>query len=321
MRISIVMATYQGAAYLGPQLESLLQQSRLPDELVVSDDASTDGTVALLEAFAAEAPFPVRLLRQNVNRGSTVNFGQGLAAAEGDLIFLADQDDVWRPEKLAVIEQRFREEPSLECVFSDADLCGPQLEPWGESLWDGVGFSPREKDQVKAGLAFDVLLRHNVATGATMAFRSQRLYWLLPIGDGWVHDGWIALLLAAVGPVEALPERLIGYRQHAGQQIGARRQSLFAQWTAAKRLPAEHFERIAGAFEQARQRLQAAPGDDARRAGQLHGLQGKIDHYQAKAAMRRSRALRFPQVARQWFHGAYGRYSQGWKSLAQDLFL
>lgn len=101
------MATYNGARYLGEQLDSLAGQSRLPDELIVSDDASIDSTCAIVEQFAASAPFDVRLTRNSKNLGFNRNFEQALLLCSGELIFISDQDDVWYPDKIAKVFAAF----------------------------------------------------------------------------------------------------------------------------------------------------------------------------------------------------------------------
>ncbi len=97
------MATYQGERFLRPQLESLAAQTRRPDSLIISDDGSTDATLAVAEAFAASAPFPVTIRRNAARLGYAGNFIAAVRRAEGGLVFLADQDDVWHPDKLAVV--------------------------------------------------------------------------------------------------------------------------------------------------------------------------------------------------------------------------
>lgn len=99
MQVSVAMASYNGAKYLQAQLQSLVEQERQPDELVVSDDASTDTTRDLLCAFAGAAPFRVALYRNAAQGGYGKNFARALSLCGGDLVFLCDQDDVWFPEK------------------------------------------------------------------------------------------------------------------------------------------------------------------------------------------------------------------------------
>lgn len=100
MKISIAMATYNGAKYLQEQLDSFAAQTWLPDELVVSDDGSTDETTGILERFSEAAPFRVQIFRNPRPVGVRANFSAALERCGGDYIFLSDQDDVWFPEKI-----------------------------------------------------------------------------------------------------------------------------------------------------------------------------------------------------------------------------
>lgn len=133
MRISIAMATCNGARHLGEQLRSFAVQQRLPDELVVADDASTDGTRDLVEAFARSAPFPVRLVVNPARLGLAGNFGRALSLASGDLVFLSDQDDVWFPEKIAVVAGLAAADPAHACFINDAWLADGELRRVGAS--------------------------------------------------------------------------------------------------------------------------------------------------------------------------------------------
>ena len=86
-KVSIALGTYNGAKFLPEQLESISAQAALPEELVVSDDCSTDETVAIIREFARRAPFPVKLNVNQKNLGSTGNFAEAIALCTGDAIF------------------------------------------------------------------------------------------------------------------------------------------------------------------------------------------------------------------------------------------
>src|SRR5215207_2575561 len=217
------MCTYNGAEFLAAQLESILAQSRQPDEVVICDDASTDETEALLKQFAATSPVPVSLHFNDTNLGTIKNFEQAISLCTGDVIALSDQDDVWRSDKLQLIDDAFNKSPSAGLVFSDAEIVDENLKPLNRRMWDEVGFDAHKRKLVRTGRALEVLIPGWTVTGATMAFRSQFVKLSLPIPDGiaMIHDGWIALTIAAVADVVALDEPLIKYRQHAQQQIGA----------------------------------------------------------------------------------------------------
>src|SRR6267154_3101567 len=128
VKLSIAMCTYNGAAYLSEQFESLATQTRVPDELVVCDDSSTDNhTREMVAAFARRAPFAVRLFVNKQNLGSKRSFELAIRRCRGEIIFLCDQDDVWREDKLAVIERTFSSSPQTGLVFSDAELVDENL--------------------------------------------------------------------------------------------------------------------------------------------------------------------------------------------------
>src|SRR5215470_8302349 len=110
--ISVAMCTYNGARFLAEQLGSLAAQSRLPDELVVCDDGSTDESAEIVKDFARHAPFPVRLEVNEENLGATKNFEKAIGLCRGEVIALSDQDDVWYPKKLELHESVFVADPS-----------------------------------------------------------------------------------------------------------------------------------------------------------------------------------------------------------------
>src|SRR5215207_9258885 len=223
MQISVAMCTYNGAEFLPAQLQSILTQSRPPDEISICDDVSTDNTAAFLEKFKKQSPIPINLHINDHNLGSVKNFERAISLCTGDVIALSDQDDVWRSDKLQLIEDAFDKSPSAGLVFSNSEIVDETLKPLNRRMWDEVGFDAHKRKLVRTGRALEVLIPGWTVTGATMAFRSRFVKLSLPIPDGiaMIHDGWIALTIAAVADVVALDEPLIKYRQHAQQQIGA----------------------------------------------------------------------------------------------------
>jgi len=127
-RISVALASYNGAAYIEEQLESLARQERLPDELIVCDDGSSDQTVEIIRTFSARAPFPVRIEENPIRLGVTKNFEKALSLCTGDLVFLADQDDVWFPSKIGTMQQMLEADTNVlmglnDAVIVDRELC------------------------------------------------------------------------------------------------------------------------------------------------------------------------------------------------------
>src|SRR5688500_1591108 len=134
LSLSIALASYNGERYIVEQLNSIALQTRLPDELIVSDDSSADATSAIVLDFAKRVPFAVRFQINNERLGSTRNFERAIRACNGDVIFLCDQDDVWYPEKIACIEERFINKHEVGAVFTDEDVVDENLCPYGGRL-------------------------------------------------------------------------------------------------------------------------------------------------------------------------------------------
>jgi glycosyltransferase involved in cell wall biosynthesis len=320
MGVSIALCTYNGERFLGQQLDSIAAQERPPDELVVSDDCSTDRTAEMVRRFAETAPFPVRLSVNRDNVGSTRNFSAAIQRCRHEFILLADQDDVWLPRKVAALESALSESDAVGFACSDAVRINDCSQPIPGSLWDAIRFSRRERRLMREGRSFKVLSRRNTVTGATMAFRAKFKDWLLPVPAEWVHDGWIALLIAAVAECRLVEEPLLFYRQHAGQQLGEQRRGLYRQYLAAKAMSQGDFRHTANAFALACERLKDA-GDALRVPDAAERLNEKVRHWDARTRMRNADVRRLPLILREIVAGRYRRCSLGWKCVAQDLFL
>jgi glycosyltransferase involved in cell wall biosynthesis len=318
------MCTYNGARFVAEQLDSVGAQTRPPDELVVCDDGSTDETCGLVEEFAARAPFPVRLFVNERNLGSTRNFGRAVALCTGDLVALSDQDDVWHPEKLAKLEARFAARPEVGFVFTDAELVDEHLRPMGRLLWESVRFGPKEQRLVRRGRALELLLPGWYVTGATMAFRAvfKKLFLEIPEDLSVIHDGWIALMVSTVAEADFVAEPLIKYRQHPRQQIGAAEKPPGAGEpgvvAAARRV--NSYDELIRTAARARERL-AAWGDDASARAALAGLDERLTHLRARAALPPRGLRRLPPVLRELLTLRYHRYSAGTRSAVKDLLV
>jgi glycosyltransferase involved in cell wall biosynthesis len=322
-RISVALCTYNGGAFLPEQLASLAAQTLPPHEIVVFDDGSDDQTLDLLNRFRDSNPSLGMRLEVNPHRlGPAGNFERAIAACRGEIIALCDQDDVWMPDKLAVIAREFERNPKLGLVFSDADICDEAGNPLGYRLWQSVGFGGRLRRRAERGGAFDVILRQNVVTGATVAFSAGLRDLVLPIDPRWMHDGWIAILIAAVAPVSAIRTPLVRYRQHPGQSIGALRRTLYQQYLNAKKLDGQWFTMQAALYEAAMARLSGLDGGKYIVPPRtLRKVREKVCHWRRRSAIRDRKIARLLPSTAEFLTFRYRRFSLGWKSFAQDLFL
>jgi glycosyltransferase involved in cell wall biosynthesis len=223
VRVSIAMATYNGGPYLKEQLNSLARQDRMPDELVISDDGSDDDTPALARAFAARAPFPVTVLRNPGERGYQSNFQHALANTSGEVILLADQDDIWQEQHVRHLVEPFEDNPELLVAAADSVVMDEAGTVLGYTIRDSEDLPPARilsTNLADGARQFRQVLSHRGVTGHSMAFRRRVLEVATPLPRSWVHDQWIFLVGAAMGPVLYVPTVISRYRQHSTQAVG-----------------------------------------------------------------------------------------------------
>jgi len=221
----VALITYNGLRYLPQQLQSILAQTRAVMHIVVSDDCSTDGTWEYLETWASQAPVRVTLVRNDPQLGLSANFEQAVSLVEADIVFSSDQDDVWLPEKVALLAAVFEADDTVQLAHTDAILVDAEGRDLGSTLFDELDISKTERRDIRSGDAFRVYCRRNVVTGATAAFRRRliRLIRPLPPKNLFYHDGWLALMAAASGRVVMLDTPTIQYRQHGANLVGVKR--------------------------------------------------------------------------------------------------
>jgi len=323
--VSVVLATHDGQRWLPELLDSLASQTRLPDELVVCDDASVDGTQAVLDDFAAIAPFAVRRVDHDRRCGPVRAFERALAVVDGDLVALADQDDVWDREKLRLLEAAMRGD-GVNLAFCDAELVDEQGEPSGSRLWAELGFSRRERRALE-DTAPGPILRHSVSAGCTMVVRRSVLAVALPfpvtldlVANPVLHDRWLALVAACTGDVVALPEALVRYRTHPGQATGARwvgwREQMGDQ---ARRSSTDVAARAVARLRKVdalERRLAAAPDPVSR------GVEGQLADLRRHLLVRAGlgpRHRRVRPVVGEVLRGGYRRFGAGSASAVLDL--
>lgn len=323
-KISIALCTYNGAKFLREQLESLARQTRQPDELIVSDDDSTDETIKIVEEFAGEVSFAVKI-NVNENRlGYIKNFEKAITLCTGDLIFLCDQDDVWHADKLEIFDGEFEKNSDAGLVFCNANLVNENLEPLGKDVRAWLGFTPQIEQLFKDGKVLPKLFNQNYSPGFTMAFRAKYKNLILPLpGDVYwvVHDYWIALLLTAASKVLPISDALVDYRQHGKQNVGAtpafsHEAQNVSNSLAEKNDYRRNFERL----EALRERLEQHKNEYDVQAA-LDETNDCLKHARVRNDLQNGARSQIPNLFRELFARRYHRYSTGWKSASKDLFL
>jgi hypothetical protein len=322
--VSVALCTYNGAAYIDEQLKSILDQTLLPSEIVVSDDGSTDGTpdrvAEIIEDWRTSHPgetLSVRILRNPAPLGVTANFEQALAACAGDLVALSDQDDSWSAGKLQRLVTEFARHPDLLLVHTDARIVDGRGAPTGERLLATLYVSPAEVAALHSGSGIRTLLRRNVVTGATVMLRRELVKASRPFPVSWVHDEWLAVVAAATGGIDLIEEPLIDYRQHGGNQIGATSLDTAGKIARLREPRTARNARLLARAEVLDQRapgLSPAPTDEV-----LAAIRGKLAHERMRSALPAPRIGRVGPVLRAWRSGAYARFGLGLPDVARDL--
>lgn len=216
--ISVCVATYNGGSFIEEQLRSILSQLSENDEIVISDDGSTDDTV-----FKVKAMNDARIKWAGIGGrlGVVKNFERALYVANGDTIFLSDQDDVWLPGKVEKCSRVLKEKVMIvtDCVVVDMNL-------------DKIYPSFFELRHSGSGVLHNLF--RNSYLGCCMAFRKELLNYALPIpANAPMHDMWLGLIAESHGGVAFLPDTLILYRRHGdnASQTSAKSQfSLFKKF-------------------------------------------------------------------------------------------
>jgi glycosyltransferase involved in cell wall biosynthesis len=192
------MGVKNGARFLVPQLDSILSQLTPEDELIISDDHSTDQTVEILNTYT---DLRIRVIK-NAKNGIISNFENALLASRGELIFLSDQDDVWMPDKIKRTHPFFQD---YDLVVSDCTVVDDKLDSVLDSFFD---YSSSGKGVIRN-------LFRNSYMGCCMAFKRSLLKKALPFPSGLImHDQWLGLMAELSGRVLFNPDKLVLHRRH-----------------------------------------------------------------------------------------------------------
>lgn len=321
LTVGVAMCVYNGERFLSQQLESIATQDILPSSMVVFDDGSTDGTWALLKMWAANVPFPVQVKRNREKLGVVRNFEQACSLLDTELVFLADQDDIWYPHKIRTFVNAFADDSLLMLLHSDADLIDGVGQRLGRCLLETLLVTADERELVEKGLAWQVYAKRNLVTGAACAFRRELLDFARPFSSLWLHDEWLAFHAALVGRVGILSEPVMAYRLHGSNTVGLPLPTFawrirttiqaFTEPTAPRQLKrAQRLDEIVAV------------------ATRLVLPQGVIDHLIAcanharfRASLPRNPLLRFVGVLRERSMGNYNAWSNGLVSMLHDLLI
>lgn len=205
-KYSVAMATYNGEKYILEQLNSIINQTLKPDEIVICDDCSSDRTAEIIKDLANNTEIPI-FLHQNIsNLGFRKNFEQCIQLCQYEIVFLCDQDDVWLPTKAEKLMGLFYNDERLVYAFSNSYVTNENLSIVTHDSWF------RRWDSMDRQQFFDVVQTRIFPLGYEIAVKRSIIDEIVPFMAD--HDGWISLCAPIFGNVKALNENLVYYRRH-----------------------------------------------------------------------------------------------------------
>lgn len=226
MKISVVMTTYNGERFVKQQLDSVFRQTHQPDEVLIYDDHSADGTVSIIKGYISEKNlFNWKLFENNDNVGYIKNFYQAIHEATGDLIFLCDQDDIWHSDKIEKMIMLIQKNQGIHVLcssFRKVDESGDDLKEKNKYGYSNNGLI---KGYIKAlglkKISLARIIKANIAPGCTAVLTKEcRELYLRCASMLWPHDWEIFIFGAILNGLYFYNEELVDYRIHANNTIG-----------------------------------------------------------------------------------------------------
>jgi glycosyltransferase involved in cell wall biosynthesis len=213
-RLTVVLATWNGARWLPELLDSIASQTLHPTQLIILDDCSTDETWELVRS-AALPGVQIIVGRHETNHGVIATFEQLLTMVSTEYFALCDQDDVWLPDKLE-ISMRQLESSGADLVYTDLRVVDRNLNELAPSMWHLCNVVP-----VTAHPVVSLIIKNSV-TGCTVVGRTSMLKKALPLPPGIpMHDWWLGIMAASCSGIVPLKSSTVLYRQHGSNATGA----------------------------------------------------------------------------------------------------
>ncbi len=230
MKITILLATYNGGKFLFQQLDSILKQTNQNWKLLIHDDNSTDNTVDIIRQYQKQYPSKIQFIDDDVSFGNaSTNFSFLLEHVDTEYIMLCDQDDVWVANKIELtlqkmqdMEKHYQNTPIL--IHTDLTVVDEELKVISKSYWDYQHLDP-SKDSLNR------LLVQNTITGCTVMINRELANMALPIPNNVImHDWWLGLVAATFGKIIYIDMPMVFYRQHSKNDTGATKFNLKTIW-------------------------------------------------------------------------------------------
>lgn len=214
VNVSVAMATYNGEKYIEEQLKSILNNLSLNDEIIISDDGSTDQTLEIINSFHDKR---IHII-EGPKKGVIKNFENAILNCQGDYIFLSDQDDIWYDDKVKTILDIFRNDANTILIVHDNKMVDSNLNIINDSFF--------KFRKIKNGFVNNII--KNSFIGCCMAFKKELKSEIIPIPNNMpMHDQWIGLVALLNGNVRFINDKLVLYRRHDENVSSFKKNTLF----------------------------------------------------------------------------------------------
>ena len=317
MKVSIALCTYNSEKFISEQMDSLLSQTVLPDEIVISDDGSTDHTLDIIRSYQTNHKSLIKILNHPGHLGVFKNFPYALDHCEGDIIFPCDHDDVWMNDKIEKHLKAHLEHNDAILVYSNADVVYMTPDHYLYPLWEPKSIL----DDVNGQASYNSLVYkgHSIA-GCCMSFQKKHYQSIVPFPDQIYHDDWLATTAVIKGKIVGIPESLIKYRQHGENTVGIIRgsrlsfyKSLFTNvkfYVESDQYITKRHELIFKALEEHKITSKSSNQE----------LKACFELYQDRSLyLKRSLSETFVRLTKHWLNKDY-RYHHGFWTYLKDLY-
>lgn len=320
--LTAALACYNSRPYLKAQLDSILDQTTPPDQIVVGDDGSTDGSledVADAQRRSEERGLGIEwTILPSTHFGLQPNKQRICAAATADVIVFCDSDDICLPDRFERVADSFTADPQLLFLHTDAEIIDSDGTVRSKSMMGTQSFTPEERAQYDAGESFRVLIRRFVAHGAMTSMRTSFYGEVPELPPTWHLDAWYAMLAAAAGHLGFDDRPTIQYRMHGSNSSGGVRRRGFREKLALLTKPAA--ARNDRLLVQAKSLVAGIDALGDRIPTWARELaKANLQHEQARSTFPRNRIVRAPFVLREAASRRYSTLGRGQKDVLQDL--
>ncbi|GAB0155137.1 hypothetical protein CHRYSEOSP005_03970 [Chryseobacterium sp. Alg-005] len=225
MKVSVALCTYNGEQYLSDQLDSIMNQTVLPDEIIICDDRSTDTTIEILNAYQSKFPEIFKIFVNENNLGFVKNFEKAIYLCSHEVIIISDQDDIWEQDKVSKTVHFFENNAGFDGVFHDLKLMDEETTLPSYLNWKNISHETIKKEIREGELFTALVVKGSFILGCCLAIRKEALK-KYELKDFQVaHDYFIVQKLSMKNTLGFIPQSLSSYRLHSNQVYGLRYKS------------------------------------------------------------------------------------------------